>query len=241
MTMLLAAAAVFVGCFCATVSGFGFALISTPLLSLILSPKEAIILLPILTVVLRVVTMYRVRHQFDFKLLRTIMIGWVVGVIPGSYVLYFLTVKQLQIFLGICLLVATFLMGKKYYLPIANKTLGRIGAGFGAGFFGTSTSVSGPPIVLYLLNEDLPKDYVRGNMIWIFGVGNLTSALMNVISGNAKAVSDWNVFLLMVPVVMVAAYAGELAFKFVNQELFRKISLGIVLLGSIMMLYNGCN
>ena len=89
MTMLLAAVAVFVGCFCATVSGFGFALISTPLLSLILSPKEAIILLPILTVVLRVVTMYRVRHQFDFKLLRTIMIGWVVGVIPGSYVLYF--------------------------------------------------------------------------------------------------------------------------------------------------------
>lgn len=240
MTMLMAAAAVFVGCFCATVSGFGFALISTPLLSLILSPKEAIILLPILTVILRIVTMYRVRNHFDAKLLKTIMIGWIIGVVPGSYVLYFLTVKQLQVFLGICLLAATYLMGKQYYVPIKNKTLGRIGAGLGAGFFGTSTSVSGPPIVLYLLNEDLPKDYVRGNMIWIFGIGNLTSAIMNVISGNAKAITDWNTFLLMVPVVLLAAYAGEFAFKFVNKELFRKISLTIVLFGSIMMLYNGC-
>lgn len=238
MTILLAAAAVFVGCFCATVSGFGFALISTPLLSVILSPKEAIILLPILTVVLRIVTMYRVRKLFDFRLLQNIMLGWVVGVIPGSYVLQLLTVKQLQAFLGICLLAATFLMGKKYYIPVSNKNIGRSFAGFWAGFFGTSTSVSGPPIVLYFLNEKMEKDYMRANMIWVFGAGNLTSAVMNILAGNHKAVSDWNVFLLMVPVVLLAAYAGEIAFKFINKELFRKLSLCIVLLGSIMMLYN---
>jgi len=239
MTLLLAALAVFVGCFCATISGFGFALISTPLLSMILSPVEAIILIPILTVVLRIVTMYRVRELADLKLMGNIMAGWVIGVLPGAYVLHFLSVQQLQLFLGICLLAATYVMGKKYYIPIANKTFGRAGAGFWAGFFGTSTSVSGPPIVLYFLNEKFAKDYMRANMIWVFGAGNLISTLMNIIYGNAKAVRDWNTFLLLVPVVILAAYCGEKAFKYVNQELFRRISLGIVLCGSVMMLYNG--
>lgn len=239
MTIILAALAVFVGCFFATVSGFGFALISTPLLSLVLSPKEAIIIVPILTIVLRIITMYQTRKDCDLELLKLVMFGWIIGIVPGAYILKILTVKQLQIFLGLCLVLATFLMGKQYYIPIANKVAGRLGAGFLSGFFCASTSVSGPSLVLYFLNEKLDKDYMRSNMIWAFGIGNTLSTLMNAYAGNMKAIDDWNMVMLMVPVVFLATFLGNKAFKYVDQELFRKLALCIVLFGCIMMLYNG--
>ena len=239
MTIVLAALAVWIGCFFATISGFGFALISTPLLSIVLSPKEAILLLPILTIVLRLITMYQVRHEFDPQLIKLIVLGWLVGVVPGALVLKLLTVKELQIFLGCCLLVANFLMLKKYYIPIKNKLAGRTGAGFFAGFFCACTSVSGPPLVLYFLNEKAPKDYMRANMIWVFGIGNVVSTVVNALTGNMKAISDWNTVLLMIPVVFTATYAGNKAFQYADQELFRKMALAIVIFGCLMMLYNG--
>ena len=100
MELVLTALAIFVGCFFATVSGFGFALISTPLVSMVLSPKEAIILIPLLTVLLRIITMYQCRKDFDWHILLYISLGWVVGVLPGSYVLRAISVTHLQIFLG---------------------------------------------------------------------------------------------------------------------------------------------
>ena len=239
MTFILVALSVGIGCFFATISGFGFALISTPLLSMVLSPKEAILLLPIYTIILRLITMYQVRKDFDPQLLKLIMLGWLFGVLPGALVLKFLTIKQLQLFLGCCLLIANFLMLKKYYIPIKNKIAGRVGAGTLAGFFCACTSVSGPPLVLYFLNEKLGKDYMRANMIWIFGVGNIVSTLVNVFTGNMKAISDWYMVVAMIPVVFLATYAGNKAFKYVDQELFRKMALGIVIFGCIMMLYNG--
>ena len=51
---------IFLGSFFATVSGFGFALVSTPLLALIMPLKWAIVFILVLTVLLRVLTMYRV-------------------------------------------------------------------------------------------------------------------------------------------------------------------------------------
>lgn len=239
MELILSSAAIFVGCFFATVSGFGFALISTPLLSMVLSPKEAIILIPLLTVLLRIITMYQCRRDFDWQILLYISLGWIVGVLPGSYVLRAISMTHLQIFLGIVLLGATWLMGRKYYLTVENKIIGRLGAGVLAGFFGTSTSVSGPPVAIYLLNEKLDKRIVRGNMVWIFGVGNFLTTVTNFLSGNAKAVIDYQQVLLAVPAVFVAAFLGNKAFKYVDQELFRKISLCIICLGGVMLLING--
>lgn len=239
MEIVLASAAIFVGCFFATVSGFGFALISTPLLSLVLSPKEAIIIIPLLTVLLRILTMYQVRKDFDGKTLAYISVGWIMGILPGSYVLKIISVAHLQVFLGVVLLGACWLMGKKYYVEIKNKNLGRIGAGFLAGFFGTSTSVAGPPMVLYFLNEKLDSTHMRANLIWVFGVGNLLITIMNFMCGNAKALGNINTVLMLVPTVMVAAYVGNKAFEHLNQELFRKLSLAIICVGGILVLYNG--
>lgn len=239
MDFFLASLAIFTGCFFATISGFGFALISTPTLSIVLSAREAIIIVPLMTILLRIVTMYQVRKEFDPKILVQITLGWCVGMLPGGYVLKLLPLAYLQIFLGTVILIAATLMGKKIYFEVKNWTLARFITGFAAGFFGTSTSVAGPPVVLYFLNAKATKEEMRSNMIWVFGFGNFITTIINVFLGNAKAIEDWNIILFLVPSVLLAAYLGNLAFKRFDQELFRKMSLAIIYVGGVGTLLNG--
>ena len=237
--LTLAGLIIFIGSFFATVSGFGFALVATPLLAMIMPVKWAIIFILVLTVVLRILTMWRVWGEFNWKTVALTSIGSFVGMLPGSKVLHFISITHLQIFLGVVLLLATALMSLQYTVPIKNKTAGRLGAGILSGFFGACTSVSGPPLVLYFLNERTDKTEMRANMIWIFGVTGVLMVGASYWAGNIGAVSDWIYLYSMIPATFLGVVAGERMFRYLNQQLFRRLSLLIVLGGAVMMLFNG--
>ena len=237
--LLMAGLIIFLGSFFATVSGFGFALVATPLLAMIMPVKWAIIFILVLTVLLRILTMYQVWGEFNWRTVILTSIGSFVGMLPGSKVLRFISITHLQIFLGIVLLAATALMSLQYTVPIKNKTAGRLGAGFLSGFFGACTSVSGPPLVLYFLNEHTDKTEMRANMIWIFGVTGILFVGASYWAGNIAAVGDWSYLYSMIPATFLGVLAGERMFRYLNQQLFRRLSLLIVLVGAVMMLFNG--
>ena len=237
--LTLAGLIIFIGSFFATVSGFGFALVATPLLAMIMPVKWAIIFILVLTVVLRILTMWRVWGEFNWKTVALTSIGSFVGMLPGSKVLHFISITHLQIFLGVVLLLATVLMSLQYTVPIKNKTAGRLGAGILSGFFGAYTSVSGPPLVLYFLNERTDKTEMRANMIWIFGVTGVLMVGASYWAGNIGTVGDWSYLYSMIPATFIGVLAGERMFRYLNQHLFRRLSLMIVLVGAVMMLFNG--
>ena len=237
--LTLAGLIIFIGSFFATVSGFGFALVATPLLAMIMPVKWAIIFILVLTVVLRILTMWRVWGEFNWKTVALTSIGSFVGMLPGSKVLHFISITHLQIFLGVVLLLATALMSLQYTVPIKNKTAGRLGAGILSGFFGACTSVSGPPLVLYFLNERTDKTEMRANRIWIFGVTGVLMVGASYWAGNIGTVGDWSYLYSMIPATFIGVLAGERMFRYLNQHLFRRMSLMIVLVGAVMMLFNG--
>ena len=237
--LTLAGLIIFIGSFFATVSGFGFALVATPLLAMIMPVKWAIIFILVLTVVLRILTMWRVWGEFNWKTVALTSIGSFVGMLPGSKVLHFISITHLQIFLGVVLLLATALMSLQYTVPIKNKTAGRLGAGILSGFFGACTSVSGPPLVLYFLNERTDKTEMRANLIWIFGVTGVLMVGASYWAGNIGTVGDLSYLYSMIPATFIGVLAGERMFRYLNQHLFRRLSLMIVLVGAVMMLFNG--
>lgn len=150
-----------------------------------------------------------------------------------------LPAAQLEVFLGAVLVVATVLLSLQFTLPIKNKICGRLGAGILSGFFGASTSVSGPPLVLYFLNEKLPKDVMRANMIWFFGLSGFLTVLVNYFYGNVSGTVDWSLLLYTIPVMLLAIWLGEKFFYRLNQHLFRKLALAVVLIGALMLLWSG--
>lgn len=239
VNLFLAGGIVFLGSFFATISGFGFALVATPLLSIIMPLKWAIVFILTLTVVLRALTMLRVWGQFDWRTVLITSLGSFVGTVPGSMLLRRISVSRLEIFLGVLLLVVTFLMSRRCTVKIKNKTCGRFGAGVLSGFFGACTSVGGPPLALYFLNEHTEKNLMRANMIWIFGLTGFLTLIVNFFVGNIGTVRDWTYLYAMLPGTIIGIFAGERLVFRLNQELFRRLSLLIVFFGATMMLLSG--
>lgn len=81
---------IFAASFFSTVSGFGFALVAMPVLTLVMSVKAAVIFVLLLNLVLRAITMYRVRDGFDKETVILTTLGSVVGMVPGSWALLML-------------------------------------------------------------------------------------------------------------------------------------------------------
>lgn len=238
LTIIVGSIAIFTASFFASVSGFGYALIATPLLSTVVPLKTTIIFILFLTMIMRVFTMYTTFHDMDIKTVATVSIGCLIGIQPGSWVLNYLSAPTLGLYLSVALLFFITLNVIKFRFVIKKQTLGRLGCGIVSGFFGASTSVSGPPIVLYFLNEDMEKTLMRSNMTWIFGFTLLSTAITYFFTGAYNFVEDWTVFYYLVPANLVGVFLGERCAKKLSQELFRKLTLIIVTLGTIMMLIN---
>lgn len=238
LTIIVGSIAIFTASFFASVSGFGYALIATPLLSTVVPLKTTIIFILFLTMIMRVFTMYTTFHDMDIKTVATVSIGCLIGIQPGSWVLNYLSAPTLGLYLSVALLFFITLNVINFRFVIKKQTLGRLGCGIVSGFFGASTSVSGPPIVLYFLNEDMEKTLMRSNMTWIFGFTLLSTAITYFFTGAYNFVEDWTVFYYLVPANLVGVFLGERCAKKLSQELFRKLTLIIVTLGTIMMLIN---
>lgn len=239
LTIISIALIIGIASFFATIAGFGFALVAVPLLSLIMPLKSAVVLILMITVVQRLITMYNTRNIFEWNTVLLTSLGSFFGTIPGSFVLKFADANILELFLGIFILIITILMSMKINIPIKNKFLGRLGAGFLSGFFCASTSISGPPIALYFLNECTEKDIMRANMIWFFGLSGIVTVLVSYFMGNIHIVADWSLFAVIFPVMFVGIILGEKMFYHLNQHLFRRLSLIVILAGAIMMLIDG--
>lgn len=238
--IILTAAVVFLASFFATVSGFGFALVATPLLSLFMDAKEAVVLVLVAAFVLRIITMARNYNNFEWDTVLLVTAGSLIGIVPGSVALKVISIEQLEIFLGVILLAATFLMGRRIDFKINNKTLGRLAAGFLSGFFGSATSVSGPPLVLYFLNENVEKDLMRANMIWCFGLNGTLMLIGSYLAGTLRYITmEPQLLLYSMAGLLLGWWLGEQLFYKLNQHLFRRLSLLIVCGGAIGMLYSG--
>lgn len=238
LTITVGSIAIFTASFFASVSGFGYALIATPLLSMVVPLKTTIIFILFLTMIMRVFTMYTTFKDMDVKTVATVSVGCLIGIQPGSWVLNYLSAPTLGLYLSVALLFFITLNIINFRFVIKRQTLGRLGCGIVSGFFGASTSVSGPPIVLYFLNEDMEKNLMRSNMTWIFGFTLLSTAITYFFTGAYNFVEDWTVFYYLVPANLVGVFLGDRCAKKLSQELFRKLTLIIVTLGTIMMLIN---
>lgn len=170
--LVVASLILFAATFFSTVTGFGFALIAAPVLTLVMGPKETVVFVIVAGVVVRVIMMWRTWGEFEWRTVLITAGGSLLGIIPGAYLLKVADANHLKILLGVALLVVTVLMELKFVPEVKNKTLGRMTAGFLSGFFSATTSISGPPIALYFLSENMEKNLLRSNMIWIFAIGS---------------------------------------------------------------------
>jgi uncharacterized membrane protein YfcA len=177
--ILYVSLAIFAASLSQAVTGFGFALVAAPLLTFIMGPKETVMFLLFSGLFMKAVMVYKTRHQGHSREVLVLFLGSLLGALPGSYILRIADSGTIKMVIGIILLLATAVLVADFRFRIVRHRLAQIVFGFLSGFCGATTGLNGPPVVCYYLNEELPKEAMRANLVRFFILGNTGTLLLS--------------------------------------------------------------
>lgn len=224
LTHVLVAVALLFASFVKGTTGFGFPVIATPTVALLLDIRTAVTILIIPNIVMDVAQVFR--GGFPYAVLRRfawLLVLTVFGVFAGTKVLVTLPLWVLNFCLGIMVLIFVFSNLLRFNVtisPWAEKRLSPI-AGLLTGFLNGMTNAAGPALAIYLYNLKLSKLEFIKSIALIFIMTKLSQLV---------AVSTWNLFnqsnlLLSLEVtlfVLLGFCAGLKTQDRVNQKTFNR-------------------
>ena len=173
-----AAAVVGVGATVQGAVGFGMALLSAPILTLI---DRRLVPGPLLAaaLVLTLLVAWRDRRSIDVGGVKWALIGRVPGTVVGAAALSVLPLHTLTLVFGGVVVLAVAMLA--FGLPLTPNAPTLLGAGLLSGFMGTTSSIGGPPVAMVFQHEKGPR--VRGTLAGYFVFGASMSILALVIVG----------------------------------------------------------
>lgn len=188
--------------------------------------------------IIRLFMMRATKQDGSFKAIFPLITASVLGAIPGAYVMTMISNDGLKIFIGLVLLLAGMALWKNYQLPVRRHRLAETLVGGLSGFLATTTSINGPPVILYYLNSraEENKSVFRGNLTRYFLLINIASIVISFLAGTLNIGELWLQTLLSIPALYIGFYLGEKYFHRINAETFRKASLIMVFISSLALI-----
>ncbi|MFC1964354.1 sulfite exporter TauE/SafE family protein, partial [Chloroflexota bacterium] len=160
--MVLAALFVFVASFIRSVTGFGYMLVATPLLMLVIDPKTVVVINNFLGAISSILLMYYMRQHIDFKRAAVLCLGSIFGLPLGAYLLAILNPAIIKLAVAAVVIPFSVLLSLGHSHQFQKEAPGCLIVGFLGGVLTTSTSIGGPPAVLFLLNQGMVKERFVG-------------------------------------------------------------------------------
>jgi uncharacterized protein len=220
-----------------TVTGFGSALISIPLLSLLFGAKFAIpfILIYECLIDLMILSRNGFEARAESRKAIPLLIGGIVGVVLGTEVLILSGERVLRISIGIALILFSLLMLKRINLRIENQRSSYSLAGLVGGFLCSSIGMPGPPVALILSSQGLSKESFR-RVIVVFltaidFINFIYFILIGLITGDMLVQS-----LKFIPALILGFALGDFVFARCSEIQFRKVVMAIIIAAGILLI-----
>ena len=220
-------------------TGFGFALLAAPLLTIATSSKEAVALVLFIGVLMKGFMVCKTWNDGQFSRIMIIFTASIVGAIPGALLIRVIDDHVLKIFIGIILLIATLMMSSDIKITVYHHRLVKTVVGFLSGFLGATTSLNGPPVVLYMMNEGSDKSAIRADLVRYFFLGNTATLGMSYYIGSLPTNHLSLYGLVSIPAILLSWKLGEKIFQSVNAARFRRLSIAVITISAVVTLTSG--
>lgn len=215
-------------------TGFGFSIMATPFLLLLYDGHDAIQINIILSVVISLVMVFKIRHDVDKAMLPQLIKGSIAGIPIGMAFFLILDVRFLKILVSVLILMLTFLLMLK--LKIRQSKWKDLLSGGISGFLSTSLGMPGPPLLIYFSGIGMPKERMRSTILsFALVVYFVSFVLQLVLYGTNKTV--WLASLSSLPVLAGGTFLGQLLFRKLSQRLFTTLTyLILVFTGAYLLI-----
>jgi uncharacterized protein len=242
---------VFLAALAATVTGYGFVLLASPLLLLLMAPAEAVPLSIALgwLVISALLTRRSIVSVIDRSLALRLALAGMAAVPLGAALLLSLDARALRVVLGLIIAALALISLRAVVRGAAAGPMvpirGRIEswlrssiAGFSAGVLSGSAGLGGSMLVLYLSRRGLDKHRLRATSaatIWF------TSSFTLVVYAMAgRFASGLGVTILtLVPALGLGMFVGSRVFHALPERRFRYLSLTFAAVAGLITAANG--
>lgn len=213
-------------------------MLSVPILSLVMSPVKAVVMLLPIYIVSDMVGLWLYRKNFSAINLRTLIPAGVAGVLVAWLTASLVSeaaVKLLIGLMGVGFVLNTWL--KRQTEQVARPARWRAGLLWGmvSGFTSFISHAGGPPFQVYVLPQKLPKLVFAGTSTVFFAVINLAKLgpYHQLMPYRAE---DMMGALVLVPFALIGTVAGAyLTRKLAEAWFFKAVQLGLLLVSLKLM------
>lgn len=219
-------------------TGMGTLMIAMPVLTLFLTPADAVLASCITSFFAAGQLAWVYRRDFCGKDVRDLFVGSLPGSLLGCHVLQIASMQVLQ--LMVCAILACFVLLQLFRgsatCRLPDSTLAGLCGGAVCGFVGTSVGMNGAPLGTYVLLKGWDPARARANMVMFSSLSFLVTMALQGSSG----MYDGRLFLLAAAGVagcLAGQSAGVRLGRHLDMVLFRRIVLGFLVLAAVTLFW----
>ena len=239
----LALAPIFlVSAFTMSFAGFGFAMVSVPLLALLLPLHQAVALQFPYCLILFLYQAWHYRRHFSWAPLRPLVWGSVLGLAVGATMFYSLPdpvlKKGLAGFIAVMVVFNALPAGRVLAARYAKSPWWGRFCGFLSGSFLGAYTIGGPQVAVYAMSvTDDPRE-AKSYMATLFSAQFIVMSVVYALGG----MFPWEVLkgsLLQCPAVIAGSALGFWAFAKASNRLYRYVVLVMLLAAAVSLWWRG--
>ena len=229
---------VFVGAFVSGLAGFAFSAVAGVFVLHVRTPTEAVPLMMACSIVVQGVSLGILRNRMIWQDSLAFVVGGVLGIPPALYLLQRVETGIFRIGFGIFLAAyAAYMLFRPAVALLQQAQSRRRDAmvGFAGGFIGGLTAMPGALPTIWCDLRGLPKNQQRGLVQPFIAMMQLSALLLMMSRGviPADMVTD---FMIALPPLLAGTAAGIVMFGRVNELVFRRVILIILLVAGLGLL-----
>jgi uncharacterized membrane protein YfcA len=233
----MALAAVFVIVLLAAVAqaatGFGYALVAVPLLTLATDPHTAVVGAGIASLLLTVALAARERLFVRWRVTAWLLAASLVGIPLGLVILRVLPDRWLTALIGVTALACTVLVWRRVSLSTGRVTVSAVGVV--TGVLTTATGTNGPPLVATFQAMGYDARTFRATISAVF-VGTGVFGLLGFLLAGQVTQPAAVVGVVGIPATALGWFVGERLFARFDEERFRRVVLGALVVICVVTL-----
>jgi uncharacterized protein len=214
--------------------GYGFSSIVTPIAILWYSNKVLNPALVIVEVAVNSTLLFRERRfiRQTWGRARPVVSTLFPGVVLGTIGLAYLAVNDVKVIVYAALLPLVLFQLVGYYRPFKNEQRGGRAVGPGIGFLYALTTISGPPLALFLRNQGMSKNEFRCTIAQIRVAESaltLTTyfAFSTLFGANLITLPSLSLLPILILPVVIGIPVGTLLLRSVSPEFFRRFIMSV--------------
>jgi len=234
--LLYAFFAIGVAAFIRGYSGFGFSALTVTSLVLILPPSEVVPTAYMLEVAASIHMLPLVWRSIDWKILRWLVFGAVMGTPFGIIFLEVVPQEMMRLVISGIVLTASLILWKNIQFRSSANRYSILAVGFFSGMINGAAAIGGLPVVLFLLSISAPSTLSRATMVAYLFICGLYALFL---PGSQHLISTelyGRTVLLLIP-LLVGIYFGHRSFVKTTPESFRKFALSLLILLSVAVIF----